>query len=205
MSVICGWFFGRKTNHIVHKLLFYFLLVTFINESVCLVLKRNAIATQVYYNLYYYFRFPLIVCMYSIVMQKAVYVQYLALFFYLLSILMFVLLVGKEGGIYKLDTRYLLTGGITVILFCIVYFYRLLQNEDDRPLSMTLFFLVSIGFFVYFLGVIPSLGLINFLVKKDIIQATFGLMVPKILSILLYSLIAIEFYLQWTNSKKSKM
>jgi hypothetical protein len=204
LSVICGWVFGRKTGHIVHRVLFVFLLVTFINESVCFVLKKNGIATQVNYNFYYYFRFPLIVFLYSLIIKKALFYNYFAWLFYLLSVAMFISLISVPGGVYKFDTKYLLTGGVAVVLSCIAHFYCLLRSNEEQPLRITVFFFVSIGFFVYFLGVIPSLGLINFLVKKDIIHATFALLVPKILSIFLYSLISIEYYLQWTISKKLK-
>jgi hypothetical protein len=55
--------------------------------------------------------------------------------------------------------------------------------------------------FFYFLGVIPFLGIINFLVKTDLILAAHQLIIAKTLSILLYSFIAIDYIIQWKQAR----
>src|SRR4051794_21615749 len=89
LSVLCGLIFLKKSSHIAYKLLLIFLIVTLSNEITCFFVKQNHDQTQVYYNIYYYFRFPFIgLAFHTIFFNKNKFISYFIISFYLLSILL---------------------------------------------------------------------------------------------------------------------
>lgn len=201
LTVISGLVFTKKSSHFSYKLLLVFLVVTLLNEVVCFYIKTNRLgSTYVFYNLYYYFRFPILGWMFLYLFQNK-FQKIFVYFFLILSIIFFLLNVFYFHGFNSLHSNYLLAGGIFVIILCLVHFYNILKNSrKENPLT-TPFFAVATGLFFYFLGILPFFGIINLLLKKDIIFVSQYLTLVKSLSIFLYTLIGVEFYIQWKRLK----
>ncbi len=178
-----------------------FLLVTFVNEILCYFLKKSLINTILYYNIYYYFRFPILGFIYYDAMKRNKFSSQLLKWFLIISICFFVFNSYTYKTLYKLHTNYLLTGGLFIIFFSLVYLYQLIKSELLINPILTPFFWVSTGFLLYFLGIIPFLGILNILAKKSLVIATQQFIISKSLSIVLYSLISFSFYLQWKRTK----
>ncbi len=200
-AFISGLIFIKKSSPFNYKLLLFFLLVTCMNESVCFYIKSNALgSTYIFYNFYYYFRFPLIGWMflplfYSKFQKKIVYL------FFILSISFFFFNFFFYYQAIELHINYQLLGGIFTITFCLLHFYNILKrSHKENPLT-TNFFWISTGFFFYFLGTLPFFGVLRLLVEKDIIFAEQYYILVKSLNIYLYSLIALDFYIQWKYQK----
>ncbi|HEX7905982.1 MAG TPA: hypothetical protein VF487_19050 [Chitinophagaceae bacterium] len=122
-------------------------------------------------------------------------------FFFIVSVPMFLINVFYLYGLKALHSNYLLAGGIFIIILCLVHFYNILKNSRKENPFTTPFFAVATGLFFYFLGILPFFGIINLLLKKDIIFVSQYLVLVKSLSIFLYTLIGIEFYIQWKRLK----
>jgi len=98
-----------------------------------------------------------------------------------------------------LHSNYQLSGGLFVIILCLIHFYNILKkSKNENPLT-TAFFWTAAGLFFYFLGILPFYGIINVLLNKAMIFAGEYLMLIKSLSIFLYTLIGIDFYIQWIH------
>lgn len=200
LSIIVGLIFTRKSSQLSYKLLVGFLIITFCNEVLCYILKQNRINTHLFYNIYYYFRFPFLgLVFYKLLTEQKIIANFIQ-FFWIISILLFFVCIYLYG-IRKLHTIYLLSGGVFILLLCLSRFLTLLKNEEVTNPLRSPFFWISTGLFFYFLGVLPFLGVINFLVKQDIIFAGNQLVITKILSIFLYSLIALDYFIQWKQAK----
>jgi hypothetical protein len=199
--VIIGLIFTKKSSLFSYKLLLLFLIVTFLNESICFYIKiKHLGSTYIFYNFYYYFRFPLLGWMFLFLLpnkvQKSIIYIFLALSFFLFLFNSFYLY-----GFNSLHSNYLLSGGVFIILLSLIHFYNILKNSKKKNPLTTPFFWVSTGLFFYFLGIQPFFGIINVLLKKDIIFVAEYLIIIKSLSIFLYTLIGIDFYFQWKNLK----
>ena len=196
-----GLIFTYRSGSFNYKLLLLFLLITFLNESVCLYIKNRGLgSTYIFYNFYYYFRYPVLACMFLYLFTD----KFQRIFIYIFFLLSFFLLFFNFFYYYKSDelhTNYQLAGGFFIIILCLFYFYNIIRMSNmENPLK-TKFFWVATGFFFFFLGTLPFFGILRFLVKKDILFAEEYLVLVKSLSILLYSFIGIDFYIQWKYQK----
>lgn len=201
IATISGLIFIKKSSHFSYKLLVTFLIVTLINETGCFYIKSNHLgSTYLFYNFYYYFRFPIFGSMFLCLFQSR-YQRFIVYLFFIVSLIMFVLNVFYFYGLRRLHSNYLLSGGIFVVIFSLVHFYNILKNSKKYNPLTSPFFCTTIGLFFYFLGILPFFGIINLLLKKDIIFVSEYLVLIKSLSIFLYILISIDFYIQWKHSK----
>lgn len=200
VSVLVGLMCTKASSRPSYKLLLLFLIITLINETLCYFLKKQGTNTQTFYNLYYYLRFPILGYTFRKIFPcKGFYSKLILAFNYITVILLFVCLY--LYGINRLHVIYLMAGGVFIIVLCLLYFLRLVRNDKFTNPFATPLFWASTGFFFYFLGVLPFLGVINFLVKEDMVSAEQMLFINKTLSIMLYSLIGIDFYTQWKQQK----
>lgn len=178
-----------------------FLLITLLNEIYCYHLKKNMINTLVYYNIYNYYRFPFLSVIYFFASDKSKVTLVVLKIFISLSVFLFTFNLFTYKNFFKLHSNYFLFGGVSIIIFSLAYLYYLLKkNSLINPLTIP-FFWVSTGFLIYFLGVIPSIGVLNILASKNYIIASDKLLVAKLLSIVLYSLLSFSFYFQWKQTK----
>jgi hypothetical protein len=196
-----GLLFLRKASPLWYKLMLPFLLLTFANELVCYFLKRDLVNTTLYYNIYYYFRFPILGVVYYDAMKRSKFSGHLLKGFVVISICFFVFNIHAYKSLWKLHTNYLLTGGLFIIVFSLIYLYHLIKSEVLVNPILTPFFWVSTGFLLYFLGIIPFIGVLKILTQKSLVIATQQFIISKSLSIVLYSLISFSFYLQWRQTK----
>ena len=201
IALVIGLTFTKKSSQFSFKLLVLFLIITFLNESVCFYIKIKTLgSTYIFYNFYYYFRFPILGWMLYYLLQnnlqkKVVYI------FMIVSFALFFFNSFYLYGFNALHSNYLLTGGIFIILLSLMHFYNILKNTKKKNPLTTPFFWISTGLFFYFLGILPFFGIINVLLKNDMIFVAEYLIIIKSLSIFLYTLIAIDFYIQWKNLK----
>lgn len=202
--MICGLLFTKKASHSSYKWMLLLLIVTFCNELFCYLLKINTrYHTYIFYNLYWYFRFPLL----GLIFSKAIgntnkSLHFFIKGFYLLSVILFIVCYNLYDGLFKqLHTLYLIAGSVFVITNCMILFYQSVKNDEIlNPFSFPIF-ISAIAFFIYFLGIMPFFGIINILVKKYLAFANNPSIVARSLSIFLYSLISIDYFLQWKRTK----
>ena len=200
-SLIIGLIFTKKSSQFSYKLLLIFLTVTFLNESVCFYIKTKQLgSTYIFYNFYYYMRFPILGYMFLLFFENR---------FHIILVYLFWLLSAGLGyynffylyGLNRLHSNYLLAGGIFTIILCLTHFYNILKkSRRENPITAP-FFGVAVGLFFFFLGMLPFFGIINLLLKKDIIFVSEYLVLIKALSIFLYSLIGLDFFIQWKQLK----
>jgi hypothetical protein len=201
ISLIVGLFFLKKTSPLWYLLLLVFLAVTLVNEITCYFFKKEMVNTIANYNIYYYFRFPILGFIYFDAMKRNRISNYLSKVFIFISLFFLAINIYNYHTFYKLHTNYLLAGGLFIIIFSLVYLYNLIRSDLLTNPLITPFFWISIGFLFYFLGILPSLGVIKILAKKSMAIASQQLVISKSLSIVLYSLISFGFYLQWKQTK----
>ena len=67
-----------------------------------------------------------------------------------------------------------------------------MQNPLLQP-----FFWIATGFMFYFLGILPYMVLINYLVKNHMSIARNYYLIVKALNFVLYTLIAVDYIIQW--------
>lgn len=201
ISLIVGLTFLKKASPLWHVLLVIFLFITLTNEITCYFLKKELISTIPYYNIYYYFRFPILGFIYFDAMDRNKIAGYFIKIFIGLSIIFLIVNLYNYQTLYKLHTNYFLFGGVFIIIFSLFYLYQLLRSDTLTNPLITPFFWICIGFLLYFLGVLPFLGAINILAKKSLVIASQQLIISKSLSIILYSLISFGFYLQWKQTR----
>jgi hypothetical protein len=191
----------KKTSPLWYKLLLPFLFITLTNETFCYFLKKDLINTTLYYNIYYYFRFPILGFIYYDAMKQKNFLALLLKIFLVISVFFLIGNISAYKTLHKLHTNYLLAGGLFIILLSLIYLYQLLKAEILVNPLLTPFFWVSTGFLLYFLGIIPFIGVLNILTKKSLVIATQQFIISKSLSIVLYTLISFSFYLQWKRTK----
>lgn len=157
-------------------------------------------STYVFYNIYYYLRFSILglsfLNLFSGKWQKLFIWTFL-----LISVFMFLINMIYVYGFGLLHSNYQLIGGIFIITLCMIHFYTILKNTKRKNPLITPLFWTSIGLFFYFLCTLPFFGIVNLLVKKDIIFVEQYLIIVKSVSIFLYSMFSLDFYVQWKYQK----
>lgn len=201
LSVVSGLIFTKKLSHIAYKLFLVFLIVTFINELTCdwIRTRTNYSTNALFYNIYYYFRFPFLGFIFQKIFDhKNKYVDYFINSFYIASVLLFFYCWHKYNGLANnFHSIYLITGMVFIIITCLILFYRSLKSDEIINPFLFPLFITSVGLFLYFLGNLPFLGSLNFMIAKFPTLVDNSLIIPKCLSIVLYSLISVDYFLQW--------
>lgn len=200
-SAFIGLMLVKASSLLSYKLLVLLLVVTSVNETVCYFLKQSGVQTHVFYNVYYYFRFPLIGMIFYLLCRRQRFFSFFIISFYLLTAVIFLICFYLYNGFNKLHTPYLLAGGIFTITLCLAYLLRLFRSDEIFNPFTVPFFWTSMGLLFFFLGVLPYLGLINYLVQEHYLFASQPMILVKILSILLYTLISTDIYIQWKQMK----
>lgn len=202
--MLCGFIFVRKQSHIAYKLLLLLLVVTLANETMCYFFKNTGFMhTIVFYNLYWYFRFPLLgLIFFKIFGNKNKAIDYFIKGFWILSIIFFIICWYLYKGLFEqMHTLYLAAGGVFVIINCLLLFYQSLKNDDViRPIEFP-FFISAVAFFLYFLGILPFFGIANLLTLKYPVLADNPSIIARSLSLFIYSFFAFDFFVQWKIMK----
>lgn len=203
LSFLIGLFTMWKAGQLSYTLLCVLLLITFINESVSFYIKLNGLGnTYIYYNIYYFIRFALIGLIYYFLFKNKMQRGFV-LFFFLVSSFFLVHSFFYLNYFTQLNTKYLLTGGVFTIVCCLILFTNILKKATkSNPLTQPFFF-ISTGFFFFFLGILPFYGIVNLLLRNNVIVTTQYLSLVKMMSIFLYLLITADFIVQWRIRKSN--
>lgn len=158
MVFIIGLVFTKKSSQFSYVLLLVFLLVTFMNESICLYIKNKHLgSTYIFYNFYYYFRFPIIGWMFLNIFSGKLQKGFVY-FFMLFSVILFFVNNFYLYGFYTLHSNYQFSGGIFIIIISLIHFYNILKNTKKKNPLTTPFFWVATGLFFYFWAPFLFLG-----------------------------------------------
>jgi hypothetical protein len=204
LSVVCGLIFTKKSSHIAYKLFLVILTITFFNELTCYFLKQRQIPTALFYNIFFYIRFPFLGQIFLTIFSKRIKsFHYFTKSFYLISLILFFVCFHLYNGLnYQIHTIYFLTGSVFIIINCLFLFYESVKDEEIiNPVDFP-FFLISMGFFIFYLALSPFFGILNFLLKTNVVLLQNQFIIIKSLNVILYSLISFDYFLQWKRTKQ---
>lgn len=197
IAFIAGLFWVKKSSPAFYKLFIFFLLITFLNETLCFYLKKTGYKTIVFYNLYYYFRFPFLIWIYCLMFK----IQRYFCIYILITIALFVYCIIDFGIDQKIHTPFFIFGCASIIVAAITFFIiHLRKVEFEKPFEIP-FFWITTGLFIFFLFISPFFGIINYLNKNALSFAKTGYYFIKIINFFLYSLFVIDFYFEWKRGK----
>ncbi len=211
-SVICGLIFTKRASHKCYKIFLIVLILTTLNETGSYVVKYLAsihkinikVNTLPNYNIFFYLRFILLALIFqSIFTRKNKLIYYCINLFYVISIVMFFVCYNLYDGIKKIHTVYYITGGVFVIVNCLLLFYQSVNNEEEVSPFEFPFFLSAVALFLLFLGILPFMGMINFLTKYNARLFENQQIIIKCLNVVFYSLISLDYYKQWKRMKSA--
>ena len=197
-SVICGLIFTKRASHKCYKIFLIVLILTTLNETGSFVVKFLAyshkidlvVNTHPNYNVFFYLRFTLLGMIFqSIFTRKNKLVYYSIQLFYIVTIVMFFVCYNLYDGIRKIHTVYYITGGAFVIINCLLLFYQSVNNDEVVSPFEFPFFLSAVALFLLFLGILPFMGMINFLAKYNASLFENQQIIIKCLNVVFYSLI----------------
>ncbi len=210
LSMICGLIFTKRASHRCYKIFLIILVLTTLNETGSFVVKYLAnihkinliVNTHPNYNVYFYIRFILLGMIFqSIFTRKNKLIYYFINLFYVTTIVMFFFCYNLYSGINKIHTAYYMTGGVFVIINCLLLFYESINNDEVVSPFEFPFFLSAVALFLLFLGILPFMGMINFLAKYNASLFENQQIIIKCLNVVFYSLISVDYYLQWKRMK----
>lgn len=201
-AVLAGMLVSEKKLHRAYRLFTIFLLVTLLNEVLCYYVKLAGYYTLWIYNLYYYFRVIFLAYIFQTLLPSGHWaIKYVIRPFYLVTLLLGITFYIKYDGIEKqLHGLYFMVGGVFIIANCLILFYESLKRTEGASAWSQPFLISSVALFIYFLGILPFIGLINFLIKNHSSLSHYGGMIAQGLSVLIYSLISLDYYKQWTQN-----
>jgi hypothetical protein len=197
LSVAAGLLSLRNKLMLPLKLFIIFLCYTLANEVVALFIKGS---NHWLYNIYYYIRFPLLSLIYLQLLVTPVLKKIIIGFLISLP-LWFAISFYYIGGFYKLHTPTMLAGSVAVVYMSTSYLYELLRYPDEDSLFRKPFFWISTGLLFYFLGIVPYIGSINYLVKKHMDLAMRLYYIIYILNVVMYTLFVVAFISTWSRRK----
>lgn len=202
MSIIAGLVFVKKQSQLAFKLLLIYIAITFCNEMYCYYLANLLVFTISFYNFFHYFRFIFLGCIFlCIFRQYRNLYKPIFLFFCGLTIFLFFYCYQKYNGFGALHTEYFFAGCCFIIFSCLLYLLDLYQRSDDLPLLDNVFLISTVALLIYFIGVMPFTGILNYIAKNNVNLAVYQKTISRSLSIVFYSLLAFDFYIQWKNLK----
>ncbi len=152
------------------------------------------------YNIYQYVRFPLLSVIYLQLLVTPLLRKIIKGFLFCLP-LWFGISFYQVGGFQQLHTPTLLAGAVMVVLMSIGYLYELLQRPEDGSLFKKPFFWISTGLLFYFLGLLPYMSSINYLVKEHLALALRLYYIIYVLNAVMYTLFVVAFISTWSRRK----
>lgn len=197
LSVAAGLISLKNGLTLPLKLLLIFLCYTLANELIVFFIKGS---NHWLYNIYYYIRFPLLSAIYLQLLVTPVLKKIIIGFLLSLPV-WFALSYYQVGGIHKLHTATLLAGSVAIVFMSTSYLYELLRYPNEGSLFQKPFFWISTGLLFYFLGIIPYMGSINYLVKNHMALAMQLYNIIDILNLVMYTLFVVAFISTWNRRK----
>jgi hypothetical protein len=197
IAVVVGLFSLKNGLTLPLKLFLAFLCYTLFNELIMFFIKGS---NHWLYNIYHYIRFPLLSTIYLLLLITPALRK--VIFGFLISLpLWFILSYYQVGGVYNMHTPTVLAGSMAVVFMSTGYLYELLRYPDEDSLFRKPFFWISTGLLFYFLGILPYMGSINYLVKKHLDLAMRLYYIIYILNVVMYTLFVVAFISTWSRRK----
>jgi hypothetical protein len=203
IATVIGIVIAPKISSLPYKLLMVYLIITFINSTALNITGSLQIRNHFIANIYMYLRFPMLAWIYYLLFkwQKSKG-YYLSVLLWLITPVFLIYGLVDLGG-NQLHTPYVVAGSAIIIVVILLYFYQLFKSEMlVSPLHYP-FFLTSIGLFFFFLLLMPSRGIINFLITSNMVAGIQASIILQAYNCILYSLIGIDFIIAWKQTRKS--
>jgi len=198
-SVAVGLISLKNKLSLPLKFFLGFLCYTLANE---LVAKNIHGSNHWLYNIYNYIRFLLLSLIYLQLLVTPALKKIIIGFLISLPV-WFVISFYSVGGFYRLHTPTILAGATAFVFMSTCYLYELLRYPEEKSLLLKPFFWISTGLLFYFLGNLPYLGSINYLVKKDMALAMKLYYITYILNVVMYTLFVVAFISTWNRRKST--
>lgn len=200
LAVITGAVAYRKMNTLPLRLFLLFLLYTLVNECIAYWMMSLNLRNHWLYNIYNYVRFPLLAIIYYFLINNPLLKKIIAGF--LLSIpLLLAVNMYIYGTFYQLHTLAILYGSLFIIFLTISFLRQLLYLPLEDSILHHPFFWISSGLLFYFLGNVPFLGALNYLIANNPGVAVQLYLINRILNILMYTLFTVAFIITWRHRK----
>lgn len=200
LAVVTGVISYRRMNALPLRLFLLFLLYTLLNECIAYWMMSQNIRNHWLYNIYNYVRFPLLAIIYYFLINNPQFKKIIAGF--LLSIpLLLAVNMYVYGTFYQLHTLAILYGSVFIIFLTICFLRQLLYLPLEDSILHHPFFWISSGLLFYFLGNVPFLGALNYLIANNPGVAVQLYTITRILNILMYSLFTVAFIITWRHMK----
>lgn len=203
IATVIGIVIAPKISSLPYKLLMVYMIITFINSTALNITGSMQIRNHFLVNIYIYLRFPMLAWIYYLLFKwqkrKGYYLSVL-----LWLITPFFLIYGLlDFGGNQLHTPYVVAGSAIMILVILLFFYNMFASTEIlTPLTYP-FFWTSLGLFFFFLLLMPSRGIINFLITSNTVAARQASIILQAYNCILYSLISLDFLIAWKQTRKS--
>jgi hypothetical protein len=204
IATVIGIVIAPKISTLPYKLLMVYLIITFINSTALNITGSMQIRNHFLVNIYIYLRFPLLAWIYYLLFkwQKSKG-YYLSVLLWLITPVFLIYGLVNLGG-NQLHTPYVVAGSAIIIVVILLYFYQLFKSEMLlSPLHYPLF-LTSIGLFFFFLLLMPSRGIINFLITSNMVAGIQASIILQAYNCILYSLIGLDFLIVWKRARQQQ-
>jgi len=105
-------------------------------------------------------------------------------------------------GFTAWNSYVIIAGSFFSVLFCLLYYYRLLTAHEIRNLGSVPEFWIATGMLIFYMAALPYFGSLNFLIQYHIKVAHNLLTVLQILDTLMYIIFSYGFLCRIRNTKK---
>jgi hypothetical protein len=203
LAILIALFTTNKRTSKEFKILLFFLIATGLNTLIIRITSNHQIRNHFIQNIYNYIRFPLLAWAYFHFFKTRHSNWYKISFALWLMTPLLIVYSLIHNGWNTLNTPYMVAGSVFVIICALLYFYFLFNADNVlQPFRFPLFW-SSVGFFFYFLSILPSFGIFNLLMADDLLLAKRIFILSNAMGIILYSLISLDFLIQWKQQKNS--
>ena len=199
LSVAAGLIALKNKMALPLKIFLVFLCYTLANEILASYINGS---NHWLYNIYNYIRFSLL-CFIFLKILVTPFLKKIVILLLLSLPLWFVISFITVGSFNQLHTPTVLAGSVAYVFMSTAYLYELLKYPDEESLFHKPFFWISTGLLFYFLGNLPYLGTINYLVKNDMAMAIQLYYIIYILNAVMYTLFVVAFVSTWSRRKSS--
>jgi len=129
--------------------------------------------------------------------------QRLMIAFMIIFPIFWVITVFYLFGFTAWNSYVIITGSFFSVLFCLLYYYRLLTTDEVKNLRTLPEFWIATGMLIFYMAALPYFGSLNFLIQYHIKAAQNLLMVLQGLDICMYLFFTYGFLCRIHNIKKS--
>lgn len=166
ISAITGTIFYKKFSSKFTAILLAYLWMICLTETLSSEVSKYGFTVNALYTLYTFFEFNLLFLMY-LTLTKVKTNQKLIKFFILITNTVFAFEIFKQG-INNWPSITTVVGSVLISVILILYLKEFLYSDKILNYSRSLYFWVTLGSLVYYLGSIPFQAIINYLENRDL-------------------------------------